>query len=34
MKHFLTVAGLLLFAFVAAASDTNSIYHDGWIDLE
>jgi beta-glucosidase len=29
----MTVAGLLLFAFVAAASDTNSIYHAGWIDL-
>ena len=44
MKHFLTVAGLLLFAFVASASDTISIYHagpsspsastrQGWIDL-
>jgi beta-glucosidase len=45
MKHFLTVAGLLLLAFVASASDANSIYHagpsslsatprHGWIDLD
>jgi beta-glucosidase len=34
MKHFLTVAGLLLFAFVASAADSNSIYHAGWIDLD
>jgi beta-glucosidase len=44
MKYFLTVAGVL-FAFVATASDTNSIYHagpsspsastrQGWIDLD
>jgi len=44
MKHFLTVAGLLVFAFVASASGTISIYHagpsspsastrQGWIDL-
>jgi beta-glucosidase len=33
MKHSLTVAGLLLFAFVAAASDSTNIYHAGWIDL-
>ena len=33
MKHSLTAAGLLLFAFVAAASDSTSIYHAGWIDL-
>jgi len=33
MKHSLTVAGLLLFAFIAAASDSASIYHAGWIDL-
>jgi len=45
MKHSLTVAGLLLLAFVVSASDTNSIYHAdpsspsaatgrGWIDLD
>ena len=33
MKHSLPVAGLLLFAFIAAASDSASIYHAGWIDL-
>jgi beta-glucosidase len=34
MKHFLTVAGLLLFAFAASAADSNSIYRAGWIDLD
>jgi len=34
MKHSLNVAGLLFFAFVAAASDSASIYHAGWIDLD
>jgi beta-glucosidase len=44
MKHFLTAAGLL-FAFLASAAETNSIYHSGpsslpastrqgWIDLD
>ena len=34
MKHSLTIAGLLLWsALMAPAADTNSIYHDGWIDL-
>jgi beta-glucosidase len=45
MKHSLIAAGLLLFALIASASDTNSIYHGGpslisattrhgWIDLD
>jgi beta-glucosidase len=34
MKHSLTVAVLLLFALVAAASDSTDIYHGGWIDLD
>ena len=33
MKHFPTMAGLL-FAFVATASDADSIYHAGWIDMD
>jgi beta-glucosidase len=45
MKHFLSMAGLLLLALIASAADTISIYHEGpiwsaastrqsWIDLD